>query len=85
MICARTTPVTPPNWAVTAVCARPYGGDVSERVDPEGYEYPEDDPRGDDAASVTRREIRRAVIITVVALLAIIVSSILFVLADVAG
>lgn len=45
----------------------------------------QNDPPEDDAAIATRGETRRAVIITVVALLAIIVSGLLFVFADVVG
>ncbi|WP_179691770.1 hypothetical protein [Salinibacterium xinjiangense] len=45
----------------------------------------EDDSQEDDATTATPVETRRAVIITVVALLAIVVSSLLFVFADGAG
>ncbi|GGK94319.1 hypothetical protein GCM10007382_13260 [Salinibacterium xinjiangense] len=81
----RTTPVSPPNWAATALCARQYCGQVPKLDDLQDDDAQEDDSQEDDATTATPVETRRAVIITVVALLAIVVSSLLFVFADGAG
>lgn len=87
--------MAPPNWAATALCAREYCGHVPDLDDPQEDDPQKDDPRKDDpqedhpeeddAAIATSVETRRAVIITVVALLAIVISSLLFVFADGAG
>ena len=81
----RTTPVSPPNWAATALCAREYCGHVQELDDSQKDDPQEDHPEEYDSATATSVETRRAVIITVVALLAIVISSLLFVFADGAG
>ena len=61
--------VLPPNGAATSSLPRPYGAGVTEP----------DDIFDEDSAAANRADIRRATIITIIALVAVILASMLIV------